>query len=279
VSASWLSELSIIEESNVKDETISGLEQFSLRWARASLIGAIALGCLTIAGGLIVAGGAWLYFGPKKPEILPPPEPEKLTLRRAEGWLKANEKDAIELEQAAFAMDAQSPIPAVLSPLFPDPPYTTVDIWEDYCKTPSGYGCIQKGKRLKVASIGRTFAVLFREFDEKGRNDFVKVLLENLPSVPVENRLRMVAPIMVSYVQLKRENQEAMEAYETKANEANEVYISESKSHRDGQVAYSIGGLWVALWGLGTVVSASVFVALLAIERHLRALRSKSLSS
>ena len=260
----------------MKGDSIGGLEEFSLRWARALLIGAIALGCLAIGGGLLVAGGAWVVPGPRRPVALPPPEPVKFTLQLAEQWSAAHASEKRQLEQAALAVDAPGPIPASLAALFPSPAYATNDVWEDYCKVPSDYGCIQKGKRLTVPSAGRMFSVLFRDIGENDRNELLQVLLQQLPNIPVEKRLGMVAPILVSYVGMKAQNREALKAHEAKANDAEELFLSAVRSHRDGQLAFSIGGLWVALWGLGTVVSASVFVALLAIERHLRDLRSRS---
>ena len=263
----------------MKGDSIGGLEEFSLRWARALLIGAIALGCLAIGGGLLVAGGAWVVPGPKKPAALLPPEPVKFTLQLAEKWSAAHATEKRQLEQAALAVDAPGPIPASLTALFPSPAYATTDVWEEYCKVPSDYGCIQKGKRLTVPSAGRTFSVLFKDVGEEDQAEFVKVLQQQLSTIPVEKRLGMVAPILVSYFGMKAQNREALKAHEAKASDAEELFLSAVRSHRDGQLAFSIGGLWVALWGLGTVVSASVFVALLAIERHLRDLRSRSAPS
>ena len=85
----------------------------------------------------------------------------------------------------------------------------------------------------------------------------------------------MVAPILLSYAQLTSQNREAASAHEMKAKEAESSFAAELRSRRDWQRSFSLGGLWASLWGLGAVLSASMFVALLAIERHLRTLRSR----
>ena len=87
----------------------------------------------------------------------------------------------------------------------------------------------------------------------------------------------MVGPILFSNLALKKENDGASAAQEWKGKEVEENYGTEKASHRGGQLALSLGGLNVAACGLGAVLFASVFVALLAIERNLRALRRQSL--
>jgi len=257
--------------------TVDGIgrfERYSLQWARALLIGTIVLGCLAIVGGLLVAGISWLGPGPEQPVASPQPDPAKFQLEMAERWSAAHVTAARDLEQAALAVDTPGQIPTPLIPLLPSPPYASVDVWEDYCKVPSDYGCIQKGKRLKIPSAARTFSVLFGDLNEEDRNELVQVLAEHLPSLPIERRLGMVRPILTSFLELKVQNRKVLEAYEAKTRESQDSFSVEVGSHRDQQVALSLGGLWAALWGLGAVVSASLFVALLAIERHLRALRS-----
>ena len=89
----------------MNDDGIGRLEGISLRWARSLLIGTIALGCLAIVSGLLVAVGVWLAPDPRKPEAAPPPEPAKFTLSMAEKWSAAHPSYAPELEQAALAVD------------------------------------------------------------------------------------------------------------------------------------------------------------------------------
>ncbi|HWD38107.1 MAG TPA: hypothetical protein VG944_04610 [Fimbriimonas sp.] len=248
----------------------------SLRWARAVLIGTVAFGCLAIAGGLLVAGGAWLYPGPKKPSVSPAPQPERFSIQVAEKWLPAHASDLREIDQAAASLGAPGQVPERLSALFPSPPYPTEDVWETYCKVTSEYGCLQKSRRLATPSAARTFSALFKGVEESRKNELVDLLAAQLPGIPVEKRLGMVAPILLSYVELENRNQEAASAHEKKMKEAEDTFAADVLAHHEEQMTASMAGLWVALWGFCGVVSASIFIALLAIERHLRALRSRS---
>jgi hypothetical protein len=260
----------------VNTDSIDNFEGVSLRWARAVLIGSIALGCLAMVGGLLVAGGAWLFPGPKEPTSPPTQEPAKFSLKVADKWSMGHASDLREIERAALSMESPGQIPPSLVALFPSPPYATGDVWENYCKETSDYGCLQKGRRLATASAARTFSVLLKDVDDSRRNQLIQLLAEQLPNVTLDKRLGMVAPILLSYVELETQNQEALATYDKKRKEAADSFSVDVAAHKEGQMAFSMGGLWAALWGFGGVISASVFVALLAIERHLRALRSRS---
>ena len=257
-------------------DSIDKFEGVSLRWARAVLIGSIALGCLAMVGGLLVAGGAWLFPGPRTPAAPAIQEAARFSLKVADKWSAGHASDLRELEQAALSMESPGQIPPSLVTLFPSPPYAAADVWENYCKETSDYGCLQKGRRLAVASAARTFSVLLKDVDNSRRNELIQLLAEQLPNVTVDKRLGMVTPILLSYVELEKQNQEALATTEKKRKEVEDSFDVDVAAHKESQMAFSMGGLWAALWGFGGVVSASIFVALLAIERHLRALRSRS---
>jgi len=262
------------DDMNAEIVGVDNFEKFSLRMARAVLICSIALGCAVIVGGLLTSVWALtLMPGPTKAVAPAAPVLEKLTIPMAEKWQAEHATALRELEQESLHLDEPGDIPATLGGLFPSPPYSTSDVWEGYCETPSEYGCLQKGRRLKVPSAARTFSVVFNRLDAEDRAVMVRILMEQLPSVPTEKRLGMVMPILLATADLHRQNAAANDAYEAKLKEIDETFSVETATHREKIGTYTMGGLSAAAWGFGAVVSASIFVALLAIERHLRELR------
>jgi hypothetical protein len=260
----------------VESDGINRFEELCLRWARGALIATIAVGCLAIVGGLVVAGAVWLWPGPARPSIPAVFEPVKYDLKMAEKWATDNQSRVRQIERDAQLVEQPGQVPATLTSLFPNPPYATADVWESYCKVPTEYGCLEKGRRLVTPSPARTFEVIFHGAEEEVRDELVKVLATHLPNIAVEKRLGMVAPLLFSYVDLKKENDAAENAHAEKVKDAQNAFAAAVASHHESQLGISMMGLSSAGWGLGAVLSASVFVALLAIERHLRAIRSGS---
>ena len=254
-------------------EDVNSFERFSLRAARTLLVGSIVFGCAAIGIGLLVSGGAWLMPGPVKSPPEPAPTPAKFTLDDAEKWAHGHAADLREFEDSALALSDPGVLPSTVAPLFPEPPYVTADVWEDYCRSQTEYGCLQRGKRIKQPSVARTFTVLFRNVEVKRREELMGVLVTHLPNVPTEKRLTMVAPVLMAYVQVGRQNAQAASEHQDRVAQAEAIFESEKTAHGAKILAYSLGGLTAAGWGLGWVISASIFVALLAIERHLRELR------
>lgn len=252
---------------------VNSFERFSLRAARLLLVCSIAIGCLAIAIGLLVAGGAWLLPGPKKAQAPAPPVPAKLTMETAQKWAEEHPADIREVDQGALGLDDPGTLPSSVASLFPEHVYARADVVEEFCRVPSDYGCLQRGKRIKKPSAARTFTALFHGVADRRRDELLGVLNEHLPPVPIEKRLSMVVPILMGYIQVQQQNKEAADAYAAKVKEIEEDFRTETAAHTAKQGMYSIGGVSAAGWGLGCVISASVFVALLAIERHLRELR------
>lgn len=261
---------------SVEVEGVDNFEKFSLRMARAVLISSIALGCVVIVGGLLTVVWALVLMpGPTKGVAPSAPVPGKLTMALIEKWQAEHATTLHVLEQDSLRLDEPGEIPATLQALFPSPPYSTSDVWESYCQTPSDYGCLQKGRRLKVPSAARTFTALFKGVDDQVRAGWLPVLTEHLAPMPVERRLDMVAPTMMAHREVKKQNQAANDAYEASLKETDETFTMETAAHRRKVGDYSTGALGAAAWGFAAVVSASIFVALLAIERHLRELRRR----
>jgi hypothetical protein len=256
------------------EKDVDGFERFSLRMARGLLIVSIGCGCFVIVAGLVVAAGAWFIPAPMKPALPAPPEPIRFTQQAAESWATSHASDLRQLEQAVLTVQDPGQIPPSLASLFPSPPYLAADVWEEFCKVPSEYGCLQKARRISKPSPSRTFAVLFHDIDETLKPDVLRVLAEHLPDVDVERRLGMAFPILMANAEVNRQNQAASEAHQGHITEIEEEFRRATEAHELKKQGWSMGGVWAAIWGFGAVVSASLFVALLAIERHLRALRA-----
>jgi hypothetical protein len=252
---------------------VDGFEHFSLRVTRGLLIGSIATGCVSIACGLFLAAGIWLLPGPDRAVIPPAPAPKALTPAMAESWASQHAPDQAQLEQAAGQLATPGAFPGTLAALFPSPPYPVADEWEEYCKVPSDYGCMQRAKRLKVMVPARLFSALMGDAARPVVDEMATVLQQQLPGVAVERRSVMIEPILMAHIELKKANQKIADDHDAEVRRINSNFDIETVAHRAKQTALSGSGLLAAAWGLGTVVAASMFVALLAIERHLRQLR------
>lgn len=254
---------------------INAAEGFSLRMTRGLLVLTIVVGIIALIGGLVVAGGAWLTPEPAREPAPPSPTPTVFTVKIAETWLDQHAGALDRFERSTLAASLSGSVPAELASLFPDPPYAKEDEWESFCRVPTDYGCLEKSRRLKRTSAGRTFAALFQESDgEFNPSDVIPLLANHLPHVALEQRLRMVVPIALAGAELKRRNAADARAHELKLEELAVQHKVKVAEHRDKQMSTCMAALWAAAWGLGAVMSAGVFVAILAIERHLRALRS-----
>lgn len=83
----------------------------------------------------------------------------------------------------------------------------------------------------------------------------------------------MIVPILMAHIELKKKNSEAAEQHKQHLEALDSAHAAAVEKHKDDQRSLAILGVTASGWGLGAVVTASVFVALLAIERHLRRLR------
>jgi hypothetical protein len=256
-----------------EESAITRFERISMRWARAVLAFIVGVGCLAILCGGAVAGGAWLLPPPTPADKGAPPVPKKFALSMAETWSADHTQAKQAMERAVLEVPAGATVPSPLAAFFPAPVFAASDEWEEICRSMTDYGCVQKAKRLVRPAAGRTFAALFRQMESSEISPIVEILAAHLGSIPTEKRLEMVAPIMFAFDDLRKQNEAAEAAYRRHIEEIDARFDEDMKGHRVRQMGLSAGGLYSAVSGFVSVVSASMFIALLAIERHLRGLR------
>lgn len=162
-------------------EGVDGFERFSMRLARALLIVSIAVGCLALVGGLLIAGGVWLKPEPRKPDPPAAPVPEKLALSHATRWASEHGDQVKSYEDELRALREPGALPARIAALFPTPPYVAADVIEDYCKVPSAYGCLQKGHRITTPVPARYYNAALGTAKPEVTNEMLGVLEASSP--------------------------------------------------------------------------------------------------
>jgi hypothetical protein len=106
--------------------------------------------------------------------------------------------------------------------------------------------------------------------NQLSRAELSSVLVEWLPHVKVEDRLKMMTPILLSYGAMKKRNQDADEAYSNEVQAIDARYKIAVVAQEIQSRITSYAALFWALYSFCCLIGLSGIVALLSMERHLR---------
>lgn len=159
-----------------------------------------------------------------------------------------------------------------LRALFPDPPYSWDNVVEKYCADPTAFGCLRTDVRVKRKGVVAIINAALDKVPEDQVIHLLEVLVAVLTATPVEERGEMVAVIVELERGRLKEFEEATRRYEAD--------LAAQKLTREGAIAAeeALRVTWrgIALGAVGAGFAAliilSLFLAFLAMERHLRAL-------
>jgi hypothetical protein len=228
---------------------------------------AIALGFCAVGG----SGAYWLFGMPPPPKPVPalaPPAVLTLALARESMESRFVFDDASGSAFDVTDRDVTQVTP--LRPLFPDTQFTWDDVYEEYCRSPSSYGCLEKGRKLTRRGVGRFLAFVLGQVERGQRESLLADLQLVLKDAPVADRANLVLATYFAGIKLREANQKAKQDHDDLVEErarAHERALSEH--HATALMALTFGGGSV-VGGLAAMLSISLIVALLAIERHVK---------
>jgi len=181
---------------------------------------------------------------------------------------------------------------ARLAALLPVPPYASTDTYKTVClRQVKDIGCMEQGRELD--KVGTT--TLIRQATRGLRRDVKLEVLGQIVAVlekaPVEKRGDLIAGVSATYRQkqgnylraradraeaiarAEAEHQEKTRARAAAIAKTRMEYEQKTMEQKLSQAAWLSFGIYAAVMGFGLLVLVSLFLAHLAIERHLRLLR------
>lgn len=270
------------------NQKIDGMSRFEqgvvFRVARGFFF-LMAIGSLAVflVGGLLAASSV------PEPRIDPPPLPVEPRsspplsyqhLRLAKK-AKADEDSTISVSadtaktRPSDEVDRGEQVKALatkLRALFPDPPYAWENNVERYCAEPTSFGCLRQDVRVKRKGVVSVINDALKNVPDRQVVHVLEVLVAVLAEAPVEERGELVGLI----VELERERLEAEELERRRFDtEVADLKSKQAKAEDEAAMARSakrMAGLWALASGFGGLILLSMFLAFLAMERHLRVL-------
>lgn len=260
------------------------IEAWILRVGRrfCLLIGTLSVAAVALGTLVLVIGGLWWLLGaPKAPKL--PSQPDALR--------PVSLEDARGHVEPKFGFDETSgDVPtvsggvmkkvAVLQDLFPAPQYTWEEVYKDFCREPSSYGCLEKGRKLVRRGVGRFVGDWIQQnFENDDQDQMVEELKRVLATAPVEERAGLVAPVLVAVSQHRGREKKIQEEWESEVSRLKADHEAAVADHATKAGGMTMAGLMGIGWGLAAALSICLVVAILAIERHLRESRGPSVAS
>lgn len=282
------------------------LEQFErrvvFRTARGYFLTVAVLALFTFAAGAFFGMKALTHIDPNEPILAPvPPEipaPAALTIDDVKKW-RTKPVDVVDDDTPEVAdlvrnvagpkpsEDAQdSPLKTALNrvkALFPDPTYAWESEYANSCVRPSPYGCLKRERVLERKGIGATLGELIQHGEDNDEERLLRLLnaiVSALTPVDVEKRGEFLADTVFAHREKMFEYERTVEAREFSIRELEANHLEAMRAYQDEldqikstrESEFSFAGYGLAL-GLGLLACVGVFLAHLAIERHLRELR------
>jgi len=282
------------------------LEQFErrviFRTARGYFLTIAVIALITFALGGFFGMKALTHIEPSEPILASAPPaigpPAPLTIEDVKKW-RSKPVDVVDDSTSEVAdlvrnvagpkpsTDvAVSPIQAALTrvkALFPDPTYAWDSEYSNSCVRPSPYGCLKRERVLERKGIGATLGELITQFEDNDEERLLRLLnaiVSALTPVEVEKRGEFLADTVFAHREMMFDYERTVEARERQIHQMEadhldkireyEEELAEIKSKRESE--FSFAGYGLAL-GLALLACVGVFLAHLAIERHLRDLR------
>jgi hypothetical protein len=252
-----------------------------LRLCRGQYLALAVLGmaAVVLGGGAALVG---LVMGMPSRGSLPPEVPgqQPLALSDVE-QLRATRPELFNLTKAtSLSLEAdlsksQLDSAKTIKDLFPEPPYAWDDVIQEYCRSPSGYGCLEKGRRIAKPGTARLIASLLSDIPRVNATNLLNGVRPALSNAKVEQRAELFLPSGVAYMDAVRKHDAAVEAREKKVADLNAKYDAEADERRTFKTALIGGGLYGVASGISAMLLSGLFLAFLAVERHLRDIRER----
>lgn len=161
---------------------------------------------------------------------------------------------------------------ARLRAAFPDPPYSWDNEIEKTCTAPTAFGCLQWGTRIKRVGVAGVLTKLFEGMERDEIIDYIGVVTELLNRAPVERRLELVGPIITAERDSRRDYRASLERHKKKVQEIQDKYEADVAGENAKRADWRLMGAYGLGVGFGLLITVSLFLAFLSMERHTRAL-------
>jgi hypothetical protein len=250
---------------------MGGFEAFVLRLGRGAYLAAAVLGALATVGGVLAfVIGSLQRPMPVPAEPVSEPSPTALSLDKVEAVAKERPELARPFDSDNCFKGQLVELPISAKDLFSGSQYAWDDELETYCESPTDYGCLKQGKRLLKVGMWRQFIGALQETSPVDPPEALAMTETFLKTLPLEARLRLFRPAMFAanqaHIAMVETSAKATSDYEAAVAlyERDAAEVGERKTVLMGVGANMVGG------GVSAMVVASLLLAILAIERHLR---------
>jgi hypothetical protein len=252
-----------------------------LRLCRGQYLALAVLGAVAILGGSGTTIVGCAMGTPTR--LAPPPEvpPQPPLALSAVEQLRASRPSLFDLTKAtstSLTADPQKPqldVAKSIKDVFPDPPYAWDDVTQEYCRVPSGYGCLEKGRKIAKPGTARLIAFIIGDMSRTDAAALLEGIRPVLSAAKVEQRAELILPSGIAYLDAVKKHQQAIDEWQKKIDEVNAKYDLDAEARRVLKAGLVAGGLYGVGSGMSAMLLSGLFLAFLAMERHLRDLRER----
>ena len=264
-------------------EVQDGWDRFELKILRlcrgqylilASLGAAAVVACGVAA---LVGVGLGAPSEPKLPDEIPALQP--LSLAAVEG-MESKRPDLFDLakiQEKSLSVEnyqiAKTTVPSKKRELFPDSSYAWDDVAQEFCRSPSDFGCLEKGRRISKIGLHRVLTAVRGDSSNDDAEIIWNGIQPTLAQASVEKRARLILPSAVAYIDAAQAHQKEVERRQKVVDELTEKHVVEVSERTTLKAMLIGGGLYGIGAGFSAMLLAGLFLAFLAAERHLRAIR------
>lgn len=264
-------------------EVQDGWDRFELKILRLCRGQYLVLASLGAVAVVVCAVAALVGIGlgkpsePKLPDEIPALQPLSLAAVEAMESKRPDLFDFAKTQEKSLSVEnyqiAKTTVPSTMRELFPDSAYAWDDVTQEFCRAPSDFGCLEKGRRISKIGLHRVLTAVLGDSSNDDAAIIWNGIQPTLAQASVEKRARLIVPSAVAYIDAAQAHQKEVERRQKIVDELTEkhgVEISERttlKAMLIGSGLYGIGA------GFSAMLLAGLFLAFLAAERHLRAIR------
>lgn len=255
------------------------------RVARVFFLALAILGALAfLAGGAIGLNSLVPDADPEALEIAPIPARAPIDYRMVQAELPPERNAAPSAVTPPTTPSPEGSAPSTarsetrldvllkeLQSLFPEPPYSWLDVTEKRCVAPTSFGCLRSEYVVTVRGVRPRVLGAFNDLPPAERQEYLEVAVRILKEAPVDKRLAFLEAIIITeekararHESLQRKHQQSVEANKLE----HEARVFEAKLHQKRSREYALYGM---LLGFALLIAVSLLLAILAIERQTRA--------
>jgi hypothetical protein len=161
---------------------------------------------------------------------------------------------------------------ARLRTAFPDPPYSWDNELEKTCTAPTAFGCLQWGTKVKRIGVAGVLTKLFEGMERAEIIDYIGVVTDLLMRAPVERRLELVGPIIAAERDARHDHRVLLEKHRNKVRELEDKYEADVAAENAKRADWRLMGSYGLGLGFGLLITVSLFLAFLSMERQTRVL-------